>query len=264
MASAGRRSLDEVLPEVENIFELWKELQLNAQLQPLFDRKWLENKLRRKVEESEGSSLDISVAGGFKNRTRLAKLHRELMGKGLRYMNDQLTMMINCQKASLDSDTDPKEKVHVSEPSLEPLMSGALPHPSFRAFSIKAIGSASNKLAASHGLYLEWDDSHQALERLKGRKNETRGSPDFRIVPAEITKISCSHGYGKILFRFSQGIMYKSPLFVHLSDNNDADGFVNSMLKKGANNVDCQYFDGYVEAPWCSSDFKGVLIGKQR
>ncbi|KAL8924187.1 MAG: hypothetical protein Q9208_004151 [Pyrenodesmia sp. 3 TL-2023] len=243
MASTENGSLNDVLSELENILELWTELEMNTQLQPLFGRNWLEEKLHGKVQEFEGSSVDVSVAGGFKNLARLVKLHRELTAKGLLYINDQLTMVINCQKAYLGGDTVPKEAVYVNEPILEPLMAGAMPPHASRAFSIKAIATTSSKLAALHGLYLEWDENHQALECFKGRTNETHGSPDLCIVPANISKLCCSVGYGKILIKSSRGITANVPLFVHLSDNDDADDFVDYLLKKAPSQADCQYFE---------------------
>lgn len=110
-------------------------------------------------------------------------------------------------------------------------MAGAMLHQTSRAFSIKAIGTTSSKLAAFHGLYLEWDEDRQALECFKERNNETHGSPDLCIFPADITKISCAVGYGKILIKSSRGIMANVPLFVHLSDHDDADDFVDYLLK---------------------------------
>lgn len=106
MGSTGGRPLGEVLQELDGIIKLRQELQTNVELQPLFTPEWFASKIRNKVRELEGSSVDMTMVGGLNNLALLVRLHRILMGKGFTDLYDRLTAAINVQKSYVDCETD--------------------------------------------------------------------------------------------------------------------------------------------------------------
>ncbi len=251
MASTGRRSLNDVLSELEEFFGLRIELEGNVHLKPLFSPRWFERNLRNKVQELGDASMDGTLLGSLRNLKRLVKVHRDLMVKEFLDLNDQLTTVINEQKSYVDSHIESREvcqphhsvsnvvanrnkkPIGVSGPVFvlahhPSLMSGAQlpPNATERVFPIKAIGSANAKFAAAtERLCLKWNDKNKALECFNGGTNLTRDAPDFRIVPSDVKMFECAAKTCKVLLTSSAGTQSDVRLFVRLVNEDELENF---------------------------------------
>lgn len=257
MGSNKGRSLSVVLPELEDIIELRKALEVKAEKHTLFPSDWVDNHLTKKIEKLE-VAIPTTTAQGFSQLTRMLRIHDHLMDRNLLDLANQLTMVIYNQKSALDDDQSPggtvrpasigvrtmligtlSQSLKVLDPSTTPMMSGALPYVKGRPSSgtagssppanqvpegyfIKAISTDKYKLSSTgNDLRLVWREDTKDLQCHRGGHNLANIYPGFDLRPDTVKVFFCSKDNGKVLVNFLEDVVSPMTLFLHLKDKRD-------------------------------------------